>query len=468
MIMPRVKFGRWRPNATREFSWSCTGAWIGRCRPLRTQLLPGVRLNRLASDCAVRCAWKTMGCSPTIRRKWLPSPESVCNGSCGHELAATTHRAGSQPCKVTVGRRTYESQSGSAFGSFASMSLRHGKQWTLITWELPPPRLAGPLRGHEGGRGVEALSMKHDEQHLGNGRGEPGGAREAGLADGSGGPGGPGGHTPSRESGGPASHGRPALRRAPGPPPTSAPPHNAGRRRLRPAGGYRKLASFQVATLIYDATVWFCEKFMDPRSRTVDQMVQAARSGRQNIAEGNRFGATSSQTELRLVNTARASLEELLLDYEDYLRHRHLAQWEADGAEAGAVRAVGRRGDLSDMTDRKRRELYAPWLEHDDPAIRANAILCLIHQANYLLDQHLAALERAFIEEGSHGCLSGVYAGCPRDFRSEGLVHRAPGAFDPVCSHLRTKNLRVFVPQLVPANRLSSRTRHNTSDLDPH
>ena len=87
--------------------------------------------------------------------------------------------------------------------------------------------------------------------------------------------------------------------------------------RIRKSGGYRRLASFQTATLIYDATVWFCEEFIDPRSRTVDQMIQAARSGRQNIAEGSRAGATSSQTELRLVNVARASLEELLLDFED-------------------------------------------------------------------------------------------------------------------------------------------------------
>jgi four helix bundle protein len=84
------------------------------------------------------------------------------------------------------------------------------------------------------------------------------------------------------------------------------------RKRLRPAGGYRTTASFQTATLIYDATYWFCEKFLDARSRTVDQMVQAARSGRQNIAEGSRAAATSSQTELRLLNVARSSLEELL------------------------------------------------------------------------------------------------------------------------------------------------------------
>lgn len=90
---------------------------------------------------------------------------------------------------------------------------------------------------------------------------------------------------------------------------------NASHKKLRPSGGYRSTASFQTATLIYDATVWFCEKFVN------------ARSGRQNIAEGSRASATSSQTELRLVNVARASLEELLLDYEDYLRHRRLPQW---------------------------------------------------------------------------------------------------------------------------------------------
>jgi four helix bundle suffix protein len=187
------------------------------------------------------------------------------------------------------------------------------------------------------------------------------------------------------------------------------------RKRLRPAGGYRSTASFQTATLIYDATYWFCEKFLDPRSRTVDQMVQAARSGRQNIAEGSRFAATSSQTELRLLNTARSSLEELLLDFEDFLFHRHLPQWAPESPEARAVRAVAAqlRRDPSDPSDRsdpsdpqaQRRALhalYARWLEHADPAVRANAIICLIHQANYLLDQQLTALEQAFIEEGGY------------------------------------------------------------------
>jgi four helix bundle suffix protein len=181
-------------------------------------------------------------------------------------------------------------------------------------------------------------------------------------------------------------------------------------KKLRPSGGYRNTASFQTATLIYDATYWFCEKFLDARSRTVDQMVQAARSGRQNIAEGSRASATSSQTELRLVNVARASLEELLLDYEDYLRHRRLPQWLPDGPEASEVRAVPRtfrkdpsdQTDLTDLSDQERWALYAHWLDHADPAIRANATICLIHQANFLLDRQIAALEAAFVEDGGY------------------------------------------------------------------
>lgn len=181
-------------------------------------------------------------------------------------------------------------------------------------------------------------------------------------------------------------------------------------KKLRPSGGYRKTASFQTATLIYDATYWFCEKFLDPRSRTVDQMVQAARSGRQNIAEGSRASAISSQTELRLVNVARASLEELLLDYEDYLRHRRLPQWLPDGPEASEVRAVPRTfrkdpsdsSDLTDLSDQERWALYARWLDHADPAIRANATICLIHQANFLLDRQIAALEAAFVQDGGY------------------------------------------------------------------
>ena len=135
-----------------------------------------------------------------------------------------------------------------------------------------------------------------------------------------------------------------------------------------------------------------------------DQMVQAARSGRQNIAEGSRASATSSQTELRLMNVARASLEELLLDYEDYLRHRHLKRWKPDSPEAMAVRNIGRnRADQSDPSDpTDQYALYAEWLDHVDPAIRANALICLINQANTLLDRQIEALEAQFIEEGGY------------------------------------------------------------------
>ena len=181
-------------------------------------------------------------------------------------------------------------------------------------------------------------------------------------------------------------------------------------KRLRPSGGYRDTCSFQTTTLIYDATVWFCEKFLDPRSRLVDQMVQAARSGRQNIAEGSRASATSSQTELRLVNVARASLEELLLDYEDFLRHRRLPQWPPEGAEALSVRRVPQefrrdqsdQSDLTDLSDHERWALYARWLDYADPAIRANALICLINQANFLLDRQIAALEKTFVEDGGY------------------------------------------------------------------
>lgn len=142
-------------------------------------------------------------------------------------------------------------------------------------------------------------------------------------------------------------------------------------------------------------------------------MVQAGRSGRQNIAEGSRAAATSSQTELRLVNVARASLEELLLDYEDYLRHRRLPQWDMESPEALAVRNVPEKfkqsqsklpkpKDLTDLTDAQRWELYSPWLDHKDAAIRANALICIINQANYLLDRQIASLEAAFIDEGGY------------------------------------------------------------------
>lgn len=179
--------------------------------------------------------------------------------------------------------------------------------------------------------------------------------------------------------------------------------------RIRQSGGYRSLRSFQVTTIIYDATVSFCARFMDKRSRTVDQMTQAARSGRQNIAEGSRASATSSQTELRLVNVARASLDELLLDYEDFLRQRGLRAWTKEDPESLEVRKIGRqKSDPTDLTDRTnptnqdRWGPYARWLDCDDPAVVANTVICLIHQANFLLDRQVVALERQFVKGGGY------------------------------------------------------------------
>jgi restriction system protein len=177
--------------------------------------------------------------------------------------------------------------------------------------------------------------------------------------------------------------------------------HNSA---LRPHGGYRRLRSFQVTEIIYDGTVSFCDRFVSKRSRTHDQMVQAARSGRQNIAEGSRASATSSQTELRLVNVARASLDELLLDYEDFLRQRGLPMWSKDDPQAREVRAVGQNysTDPSDQIDQLDKSAYTHRLTHSDPAVVANTLICLIHQANYLLDRQIAGLEKQFIREGGY------------------------------------------------------------------
>ena len=158
-------------------------------------------------------------------------------------------------------------------------------------------------------------------------------------------------------------------------------------------GGYRQLKSFQQAELVYDATVRFCDRFIDKRSRTHDQMVQAARSGRQNIAEGSQASGTSKKTELKLVGVARASLEELLLDYQDFLRQRGLALWGKDHPRAKEIRRLAYAQNRTYLT-------YKPYVEEAPPEVAANTLVCLIHQANYLLDQQLRQLEQAFLREG--------------------------------------------------------------------
>jgi len=164
-------------------------------------------------------------------------------------------------------------------------------------------------------------------------------------------------------------------------------------RPVAPHGGYRKLKSYQMAEIVYDGTVAFCERFVPARSRTHDQMVQAARSGKQNIAEGSVGSGTSRKGELKLVGVARASLEELLLDYEDFLRQRALPLWGKEHEQARAVRELAYLPNKTYMT-------YRSHVEEGSPEVAANTMLCLVHQANYLLEQQLRQLEERFLAEG--------------------------------------------------------------------
>ncbi len=162
---------------------------------------------------------------------------------------------------------------------------------------------------------------------------------------------------------------------------------------IPPHGGYKKLISYQRAEIVYDATVYFCGHFIDRRSRTHDQMIQAARSGKQNIIEASMAAATSKETEIKLTNVARASLEELLADYRDFLRVRSLQEWPLEHAYVDRLRELLRTPGASYETFRK-------GIEHPDPAIAANVIIGLIRVANTLLDRQIRSLERAFIQEG--------------------------------------------------------------------
>jgi len=162
---------------------------------------------------------------------------------------------------------------------------------------------------------------------------------------------------------------------------------------IPPHGGYANLLSYRKAEVVYDATVCFCRRFLSKRDRTYDQMVQAARSGKQNIIEGSQASGTSKEMEIKLTNVARASLEELLADYRDFLRTRGLRLWEKDSKEARYVRKLGHGTDAS-------YETYRPFIETRPMEVVANIIICLIHQANYLLDQQIRRLEKDFLEQG--------------------------------------------------------------------
>jgi four helix bundle suffix protein len=183
-------------------------------------------------------------------------------------------------------------------------------------------------------------------------------------------------------------------------------------------GGYRKLKSFQVAQLVYDVTVRFSERYVDRRSRTRDQMVQAARSGVQNIAEGSQASGTSKKTELKLTNVARASLEELRLDYEDFLRQRGLPLLPPD--HPSLVRFKARRcasvedvrlwvqdehGRTRTSRDESAESSSVPVRGGPSPSLSsstlvANAALSLLNLCCYLLDRLLAAQAQAFETEG--------------------------------------------------------------------
>lgn len=162
---------------------------------------------------------------------------------------------------------------------------------------------------------------------------------------------------------------------------------------IPPHGGYRSLISYQRAEIVYDATVYFCDRFLEKRDRTYDQMIQAARSGKQNIAEGSQVSGTSKELEIKLTNVARASLEELLVDYRDFLRKQGIGEWTADHPYARRLVQLLRTPNANYDTVKKA-------IENSDPAICANAAIGVTKITTFLLDRQLRALEKSFLQEG--------------------------------------------------------------------
>lgn len=156
---------------------------------------------------------------------------------------------------------------------------------------------------------------------------------------------------------------------------------------------YKELKSYQNAVIIYDGTVEFCDLYIDRFSRTKDQMIQAARSGKQNIAEGCMASSTSKKTELKLIGVARASLQELLEDYLDFIRQNNLKRWQKGG------RGFSRAKELAHMQNRSYQNSYRPYILHSKECA-ANMMACLVTQTNYLLDRQLLSLKKAFINNG--------------------------------------------------------------------
>jgi four helix bundle suffix protein len=162
---------------------------------------------------------------------------------------------------------------------------------------------------------------------------------------------------------------------------------------ILPHGNYRELLSYQKAEVVYDLTFRFCEKHLKKGDRTIGQMVQAARSGKQNIVEGSKASGTSKEMEIKLTNVARASLEELLEDYRDFLRVRDFSLWDKDSREARYARKLGSKPYTT-------YETYRTYMDTRPAEVVANIAICLIHQANYLLDQQIRRLEKDFLTEG--------------------------------------------------------------------
>ena len=160
---------------------------------------------------------------------------------------------------------------------------------------------------------------------------------------------------------------------------------------ILPHGGYRNLLTYKKSDVIYQGTVVFVKRFLQRGDRTIDQMVQAARSGKQNIVEGSEASATSKETELKLTNVAKASLEELLEDYLDYLKVHGLPEWPKDSEKGLAARRLGREGDW---------EAFAPHIEKKSDEVAANLMVSLIRQCTYLLARQIAQLEEDFKKHG--------------------------------------------------------------------
>ncbi len=162
---------------------------------------------------------------------------------------------------------------------------------------------------------------------------------------------------------------------------------------IPPHGNYKELLSYQKAAVVYDITFRFCDRFLKKNDRTIDQMVQAARSGKQNIVEGSKASGTSKEMEIKLTNVARASLEELLEDCRDFLRVRDCFIWDKNSREALFVRKLGSKHHTTFET-------YRAFVETRPADVVANIAICLINQTNYLLDQQIRRLEQDFLKEG--------------------------------------------------------------------